>query len=1163
VLVVRHFFFLSLKSGKDLGKSEELVRLNRRRSGKTCLATRIFVGITLLIVLAGIALTIASGAPHQVASDRDPRRLSPSESVLPPALTPGAWFAPSPSAHGSQQVLAAYSHLPLVFEPNQGQSDARVRFLAHGSGYGLYLTAHEAVLALQQSTVNSQRPTPRTSVVSMKLVEANFSAEPTGEVQLPGKSNYFVGNDPARWHRDIPQFARVRYPNVYPGIDVVYYGNQGRLEYDFEVAPGSDPQLVALEFPGSRHLKIDAAGDLVLATHGNDMRLLAPRVYQKFGAEERSIAGRFELRGKQNNVVGFQLGPYDRKRALIIDPVLSYASYLGGTGDEACSVIAPIMIEGMPAPPSGCPAIAVDAVGNAYVAGSTTSTDFPGTAKRYQPAKVPGATNAFIAKFAPAGFLEFATYLGGDVVDYPVGIAVDNGFNLIVAGTTTSTDFPTNGTNAPFQAKPASANKHVFVSKLDATGTKLLYSTYLSGNGADIASGLAVDPGGNAYVTGTTTSNEVETGFPSTVGTFQDAPAPGSLIQFFMSKIDPNLSGASSLPYSTYFGGGNPSGVSGSALGGGIAVDSNANAYITGGTNFTDLPTLNAYQGSSKGGLDVFVAKFNPAAVVGSQLLYSTYLGGSGDEVGYGIAVDSTTNAYVTGWTTSPDIVIPTGTTPFLHCLDAPTDPATCPTLTKPPSDAFLAKLGVLCTAGTTCTTPLPLTYFSYLGGSMGAGTTPGTDVGTAIAVDSNQGARITGWTNSTDFPVVYPVVGKPLQSTFAGGNSDAFVARIDTLAACSPIANPPPACAATSSSSYFGGTGNDFGTSIAVDQQGSSYLTGETSSAGGFLGHPFAGSLHGTTDAFVSKLGPVLDLTFATAPTATPSPVSVGTQVSFVYTVTNTGDFTDGVTFTDQLQPASATFVSASASPGNCGLPVGVSITCTIGALNTAGTAVVTIILTPVAPNIPGGSVILGNSGSAAVGGSILATANASVEVNDFSLKTSPASATVPAGVPATFIGTVTPSNNDGFPGSVSLSCGSGLPTGATCLPGSNNPIPNLDTGAQSSQMVINTTQRVTTTTDLGHGAGRSAPLYAAWFPVSGLALLGLRLGGKLSRPRRLLMGMLLCGFFALIAFQPGCGSSSHTTTTTGTPAGTYAVTVNAVSGSATRSTVVTLVVQ
>jgi hypothetical protein len=1081
------------------------------------------LAIALLIMLGTVALTIGSGAvKHSVAGNANSRGYF---SDLRPSTD-------ARSARDSQQVLATYSHLPLMFEPNQGQTDARVRFLARGSGYGLYLTAQEAILTLQHSDAGSLHPTARPSVVSMKLVGATSTVEPAGDVQLPGKSNYFIGNDPAKWHRDIPQFARVRYRNVYPGIDLVYYGNQGRLEYDFEVAPGTDPKLVALKFQDSHKLRIDAGGDLVVSFGGSKVRLQAPRVYQKFGAEERSVAGRFELRGQGKDEVGFQLGAYDRSRTLIIDPTLTYATYLGGSGAESCSAIT-----GLPFTP-GCPAIAVDTASSAYVAGSTTSTDFPQTTGEYQAtlaAGPPGHANAFIAKFSSTGTLLFATYLGGNGTDYTAGVAVDSGFDVIVAGTTSSGNFPTHGTNTAFQATPVSGGKHVFVSKLDPTGKTLLYSTYLSGAGVDLASGLALDPGGNAYVTGTTTSNEQQTGFPSTTGAYQIAPASGSLIQFFMSKVNPNLSGTSSVPYSTYFGGASPSGAAGLALGGGITVDSTSNVYITGGTNFTDLPLLNAYQATNKGGLDAFVAKFNPAGVTGNQLLYSTYLGGSLDDVGYAIAVDSSGDAYVTGSTASTDFNVTGATATALQSTNGGG------------TDAFVAKLGVPCT-GTSCTTfDIPLDYFSYLGGS-------GTDVGTAITVDSTSGARITGWTNSTNFPIV----GSAVQSAYGGGLSDAFFARVDTIATCTPIGNP--SCVATSSTSYFGGTGTDIGTGVALDQQGSSYLTGETSSPGGFLGHPFQGTLSGPSDAFVSKFAPVLNLTMP-PPTPTPLVVGMGSQVSFPYVITNAGEFTNGVTFLDFLPASGASFVSATASPGTCGAPTNNTVLCNIGTLNAAATATVTVIVTPVPPPLPGGPVSLGNSGQAFVGQSMLASASASVTVNDFSIKVAPAAATVPAGVPAVFTATVTPSSTSGFPDSVSISCGSGLPTGATCVPGNNNPIPNLNSGAQSSQFVINTTARVTTTTDLRHGGVPGAPLYATLLPVSGLALLGVGLGGK--RRRRWLTAPLLGGFFALILFLPSCGSTKTTSTTTGTPAGTYTVTVNAVSGSATRSTVVTLVVQ
>ena len=374
------------------------MRLNRRQLGSTCSRTGALVAITLLMMLGGIVLTMGSGgAQLGVASQANSDRL----------------FAPNPtsSTPSAQHVLATYNHLPLMFEPNQGQTDRRVRFLARGSGYGLFLTAQEAVLALQQSGAESQHAAARTAVVSMKLVGAASASEPVGDVKRPGKSNYFIGNDPAKWHRNIPQFARVRYRDVYPGIDLVYYGNQGRLEYDFEIAPGSDPKQVALNFQGPYNLRIDAGGDLVLAVGGSDVRLQAPRVYQKFGTEERNVSGRFELRGKGKDEVGFRLGAYDRSRALIIDPVLTYSTYLGGSGDESCSAITGLLFT------PGCPAIALDAVSNVYVAGSTKSTDFP-----LATGKLTGTANVFIAKFSPAGVLLSSTYLGGSSVDYTAGI---------------------------------------------------------------------------------------------------------------------------------------------------------------------------------------------------------------------------------------------------------------------------------------------------------------------------------------------------------------------------------------------------------------------------------------------------------------------------------------------------------------------------------------------------------------------------------------------------------------------------------------------------------------------------------------------------------------------------------------------------------------------
>jgi uncharacterized repeat protein (TIGR01451 family) len=1103
--------------------------LNRRGSGAVCSQGRVLLSVALLVAVGAAVLGFGSGAgPARVVAGNMSTHSLFSHGPATPAQRP--------------QVRVAYSHLPLIFERNEGQSSPTVRFLARGSGYGLFLTGQEAVLALQssvpslrsgQAKYGRQVSGKQGSVLRMSLANANPSAFVDGADLLPGKSNYFIGNDPAKWHRNVPQFARVRYREVYPGIDLTYYGNQGRLEYDFEVAPGADPKQVTLRFQGTGQPKLDGHGNLVLALGGGDVWFEAPRVYQKIEDEQRPVAGRFVLRGEYQ--VGFELGAYDRSRALVIDPVLAYSTFFGGSGEEGCSIIT-----GSGVGSSGCPAIAVDSAFNMYVAGTTTSTDFFPCC-----ATVDGPSDIFIAKFNSNGsLLLFATYLGGDGTDISAGVAVDSGFNPVVTGTTDSTDFPTNGAVTAFQATPVSVGTHAFVTKLDSTGATLAYSTYLSGNGTDTASAVAIDPRNKIYVTGTTTSTDNATGFPATAGAFQTASKANS--QFFMSKIDPVLPGFASLAYSTYFGGGNPAG--GATLGGGIAVDTvlngdNAyNVYITGGTNFlntrndptNDFPTTNGFQSCLDGpgnpdpcdtsatATDAFVAKFNPAAPApGAQLLYSTYIGGTGDEIGYGIAVDSTPNTYVAGSTSSTDIILPTGTTPFQSVLAGG-------------SDAFVAKIG----SPVTGSTIFPLNYFSYLGGSAD-------DAGLAIAVDTNQGARVTGWTGSADFPNQNnPIPGGPF------GNTDAFVARIDTTAIS--------ATALGHFSTYLGGGGNDFGTSIAIDSQGNSYVAGETASGDFLTVAPFQGTLGGGsgTDAFVSKLTPsvVLAMT-ATACTTSPCVVGVGNPVSYAFTITNNGDLASGVAFTDFL-PTNATFVSATSSTGTnvCGGANGGTVACNIGTLNSSATATVTVVLTPTL-----GPTLSNSAQVTAIGGSTQ-TASASATVNDFQIgQPAPATVTVAAGLAASYNITVTPTGV--IPNSVSLSCSSGVPTAATCS-FTTNPIPDFKSGsAATSTLNIGTTARPAPAAALWPTSG---PLYATWLPVSGLALLGAGIGGKRSRRRRLLTSLLLGGFFAFVLFQAGCGSSSKSTTTTGgTPAGDYTITVTAASGSATRTTTLELVVQ
>lgn len=1125
------------------------MRLNCRGVG----TGRLKVGITIALLIAvGVALLIFTPAGRRAVSAR---RGTP----IPTLKTPYSSLSHAP-------VQVSFAKLPLGFEANQGQTDPSVKFLARGSGYGLFLTEKEAVLVLQAKK--------SASVVKMHLAGSDPSATSQASNELPGKSNYLIGNDPAKWHRNVPQFARVRYSHVYPGTDLIYYGKQGRLEYDFEVAPGADPNRIALTFDGPQNSRLNSAGNLVLATGSGEIQFESPRVYQNIGDKQQPIDGRFVERA--GGAIGFAVGAYDRSRTLIIDPVLSYSTYLGGSGAESCS-----SITGAPFTP-GCPAVAVDSALNIYIAGATTSTvNFPNPTGLASSNTVKGPADVFVTKINnPGTSLAYTTYLGGAGTDTPSGMAVNPGFEVVVAGTTNSSDYPTvNG----YQSAPASAgNKHVFVTKLDSGGSVVTYSTYLSGNGVDTASGVALDINGKIYVTGTTTSTDTPSAsdlFPATVGAVQTKSLATN--QFFMTKIDPTTTSTASVPYSTYFGGGNPS--NGVAIGGGIAVDQNTtpDVYITGGTNFlntqaslqasggNDFPILNAAQAcldtpsasTSTTSVscptvpptqtDAFIAKFTPTAAPGAQLLYSTYVGANGNDVGYGIAVDTGGTAYITGSTNSTNWPVAVGAIGFQQCANDPNlNPSSCGT-SNGNTDAFVAKV-------TNFTTPVAgsspvsvsLIYFSYLGGT-------GNDAGTAIAVDTVGGARVTGWTDSTDFPVQ-----NQIQST-SGGGRDAFIANLNTVSSsvCTPdpSATPPVVCAGYSS--YLGGSGADIGTSVALDAQGSTYLVGETTSTNFPSKSPYQATFAGTSDAFATRLSPAL--TLGLTATATPSPVGVGNAITYKYTLTNTGDAANGVTFTDNLPSATlATFTSATASPGSCGTVNGTTVQCNLGNVTTTPTGstgpTVTILLTPIAPTIPSTTPLpsLGNSATVSVPGfAFQSSASATAAVNDFNISVSPAVQTVAAGAVASYQVTVTPTG--AIPNTVALAVTSTLPTGASSSFTAAS-LPNLNNGPQASTLNINTTQRVTTTTQLRH----SGPIYALLLPICGFTLLGAA-GGKNSRRRKWLLGILGGLFLMVLALSAGCGSTPTTTVTTGTPAGQYNVIVSATSGSAVRTFTVQLTVQ
>ena len=656
------------------------------------------------------------------------------------------------------QVQENYGKLPLRFEANRGQTDSRVKFLNRGKGYTLFLSPSEAVLALRG----------REHVIRMRFQGANPDAKITGLEKLPGVVNYFIGQDRKKWRTNIPAYARVKHKDVYPGIDIAYYGNQRQLEFDFIVAPGANPNVIKLAVEGADRLDVDAQGDLVLHVGDGQLRLQKPLVYQAMKGIRQEVSGSYVLTSP--NQVRFQVAAYDASRPLIIDPVLFYSTYLGGSGDDIGN------------------SIAVDAAGNAYVTGQIQSTNFPTTLGAFQTTSS-GGGDIFVTKLDPTGSgLVYSTYLGGSGFDAGLGIAVDAAGNAYVTGGTFSTDFPTtlgafqttsSGGNDAFVTKlnptgsallystylrgafgesiavDAAGNAYVagiarptdfpttlgafqtasggggdaFVTKLNLTGSALVYSTYLGGSDFDVARGIAIDAAGNAYVSGFTAS----TNFPTTLGAFQTTYGGGAL-DAFVAKVDPT---GSVLVYSTYLGG---SDIDGSV---GIAVDAAGNAYVTGGTSSTNFPTTPGAFQTAGGG--AFVTKVSPT---GTGLAYSTRLGGvSGGDGGQGVAVDAAGNAYVTGGTDSTDF--PTTANAFQ------------PAYGGGPEDAFVAKLNPTGSA---------LIYSTYLGGS-------GDDIGFGIALDTlpNPNAYVTGSTSSANFATTPGA----FQAVFGGGPEDAFVAKI------------------------------------------------------------------------------------------------------------------------------------------------------------------------------------------------------------------------------------------------------------------------------------------------------------------------------------------------------------------------------------------------
>jgi uncharacterized repeat protein (TIGR01451 family) len=1126
------------------------VKVNCRWSGTGLVRVRVLCAGVLMLA-AGCMTLLWGSRPRQSAQDV-------------PVMSSGPWISGQSNSAGAlavvqssnRQKVASFSHLPLMFEPNVGQSNSAVKFLARGAGYSLSLTPEGAVVALRRG-----RKATRTETLGMKLVGANRNVGLHGAAPLPGKSNYFIGGDATKWLRNVPQFSRVEYAAVYPGIDLVFYGNQGQLEYDFKVAPGADPSQAELEFDGSHPIEL-RDGNLVLKGEDGSVRFEAPSIYQEVNGRRVTVEGRFELRA--SNRVGFEIGRYDRSRELVIDPVLTYSSFFGGSGNDTS------------------PSIAVDNVQNIYLAGLTTSpaNSFP------QPAasttQIGTNANVFVAKLDPSGLsVLYLTFLGGGGVDTAVGLAVDGAGNAYVAGTTTSgvggtADFPTTTTNA-YQSAPATGSagtSHVFVSALNATGAALNYSSYLSGNGTDVASGMAIDSKSNVYVTGTTTSTDVGSNsdqFPASAPPqaqpFQGFPrAP---IQFFVTQVNTAASNIGSIAYSTYFGGGTPS--NGVAVGGGVAVDGTGNIYFTGTTSFTytgtssstDFPILNAYQPcldeappttvvnpptcantGATTATDGFVAKLNPKAAAGSQLLWSTYLGGTQTDSATGIALDAgAADIYVTGATNSQDFTALTTFTSYQPCLNnlftVASSVTTCTVQTDPAvNDAFVARLNNP-TSGNNA-----LTYFSYLGGS-------GSEGGSAITVDTAADAILTGFTQSVDFPITTGAI----QSTLKG-TQDAFYARINTGAVSGQNT-------VGSYATYFGGSGVDRGTGIVLDTSLNTYFAGDTTSTDLQTASPLQAQNNGGTDAFTVKLGTAADLgiTGKLSLGTGQQYVTAGNQATFTYTVTNNGpDLATNITVTDDLSTSTGvpiTFVSATASSGSCSqTSAGSTVVCSISSLQSGSTATVTIVVTPTSGgNFNGGAVQVDstNNNDPQTGNNKVTVAG---QASDFTVDVNPKNQSISAaGVTAVYSVTLTPVPVFGSAISLSLS---GLPTATSDTFSPSSSVTLSTSSPQTVTLNVTTTARPVTVANSKPGRG---PLFAFWLVVPGMALLGAGFGRD--RRRRQIVGMVaLFALFGLLALQPACSGSSTPPVVSGTPAGTYTLTVTATSGTLSHNVPITLTV-
>jgi len=724
------------------------------------------------------------------------------------------------------RVQESYGKLPLYFIQNDGQVDERVRFYEKGSGHCVFFTERGIYFSLvggRQLADGSLK----SEIVKLLPLFTNKNSEIVAEDVQDGKVNYFTGNDPEKWKTNIPTYKTVVYRNIYKDVDMRIYGNNQQLEYDIIVKPGANLSRIQFAYQGIEGLRITEDGVLELRLKEGKFVQNKPYVYQEIDGKRVEIDGKFVIRDRKpssvkgtknmdtNNghmqqlstatrnghikryIYGFQVASYNKKYPLIIDPVLVYSTYLGGSSSDIGNDIA------------------VDGSGNTYITGYTSSSDFPTASALY--GSTEGSWDVFVTKVNASGSsLVYSTFLGGSLSDKGNGIAVDGSGNAYVTGVTESSDFPTASAKYGSNAGGSDA----FVTKLNASGNGLTYSTYLGGNNDDVGYDVAVDGTGNAYVTGNTYSSN----FPTAFAIYKSNAGGGDV---FVMKLNTSGSG---LAYSTYLGGSNDD------FGNGIAVDESGNAHITGYTLSSNFPTTSAIYGSSAGSWDVFVTKLNAS---GNSLVYSTYLGGSLSDKGYGITVDGTGNAYVTGMTGSSNF--PTASAIYGNNAGG--------------NDAFVTMLNALGSS---------LVYSTYLGGGAD-------DVGYDIVVDGIGNAYVTGNTDSSNFPTASAIRGSNV------GGGDVFVTKLNTSGS------------GLAYSTYLGGSKDDFGNGIAVDGSGNAYVTGYTLSSNFLTASAIYGNNAGGSDAFITKIGVITTPTPSPVPSTSPT-ANITPTVSPAPTTTPSG---------------------------------------------------------------------------------------------------------------------------------------------------------------------------------------------------------------------------------------------------------------------------------